>query len=898
MPTLAALLILPTLLPTAGAADPCRPVHPAAWARQSDPTHLSRSGSQAAPAPAREADGHAQLHPADTALYLKLPDLRALPKAYLDSPLARLVFDPDLAAAVERLTGGEVLMDEVLAEAGKQFSLDKLPPELVRMGLPRAISSARSLSLSTRWPKNLEAALGPELAVLKSAVAALTAQQALERSEVPEWMREEGEEAAPEITELSQLGLPEALLLDGWGHPLQLIESPVVQSWREPGEDALVEMVKKAISLGSDGQPGGEGLAADLIPGDTLEDLVAAALGRALLPELGFELCLEFEAAGIAGDLLEQAAGSLPAGSKLERVQLAARGGAWKALALDLDAQWGPIRFWAASDEKRLLIGGLGNRLEDFDARLGGAPGLAGTPSFVSARAETSAAGGEPVYEAYQTDSLWALAGQLGDLGLQQFGPELLDQMEGLPFPVSMQSLGGAANGLIEWLSGGFGPQFSRISLADGQFQKHRFQPQQGSSTAPMLGGSALDGSLLDRVDPEAGMVWAGGADVRRLFELFNTSLGFTPGERGDFPRALLQERGGFSIETDLIQQLEPQLVMTSGLIRGLAPPAILLSLKAKDAAKLQRGLEAWLRGLVALEPESFTLKDRPYKKLPYYELKVQPYGAAPGAEVEASEYVFGLRGDALLISTSSKAVKDELRRETGPESPKSPLVGNPALGEGVQELLYIDYPGYIGALYGLVKTFGALAGGMGESELPFDMSQLPDAELLTRHFRATLSVTRMTTSGRVTRCDSSFGPEIPLGGLLSVLLVPYAIDSEEPPPPDWSEEESVPASEPVEAETAQSGGDGSQTRDTLLRLRTLVEVYRWDRGSYPNQLADLTQPSANYPQGYLEGAPLPLDEWGRGFAYSVTSEGGFLLRSLGPNGQDEQGQGDDVRAN
>jgi hypothetical protein len=42
----------------------------------------------------------------------------------------------------------------------------------------------------------------------------------------------------------------------------------------------------------------------------------------------------------------------------------------------------------------------------------------------------------------------------------------------------------------------------------------------------------------------------------------------------------------------------------------------------------------------------------------------------------------------------------------------------------------------------------------------------------------------------------------------------------------------------------------------------------------------------------------LPLDEWGRPFAYSLTSEGGFLLRSVGPNGQDEQGQGDDVRAN
>lgn len=329
-----------------------------------------------------------------------------------------------------------------------------------------------------------------------------------------------------------------------------------------------------------------------------------------------------------------------------------------------------------------------------------------------------------------------------------------------------------------------------------------------------------------------------------------------------------------------------------------MAPPSLVLTLKAKDAAKLQRGLEAWLRGLVALEPEAFALKDRPYKKLPFYELKVQPYGAMPGSEQEASEYAFGLRGDTLLISTNSKAVKDELRRETGPDSPRSPLVGNPALGEGVQELLYIDYPGYIGALYGLVKTFGALAGGMGETKLPFDLTQLPDGELLTRHFRPTLSVTRMTPSGRVTRCDSSFGPEIPLSGLMSVLLVPQVIGSQSTPASEWEQEEmevSVENVEPVVVETAE---ERQSTRDTLLRLRTLLEVYRWDRGSYPNQLSDLSQPSANYPQGYLEGAPLPVDEWGRAFAYSLTSEGGFLLRSLGPNGQDEQGQGDDVRAN
>lgn len=898
MPILAALLLLPPLCPTAAPVGPRCHSQARATAQAADPA-AARSTAQAAPAPAlgAEPDGHAALHPASASLYLRLPDVRALPQAYLDSPLARLVFDPDLAAAVERLTGGEVLMDELLAQASEQLSLDALPTELVQMGLPRAIESARSLSLSLSWPKDLEQALGSELNVLKSALTVLSAQRALGEAQAASWMVEEGEEPPPPITDLAQLGLPEPLLRDAWGNQLQLTERPTIKAWGDPGEDAEIEMVPTVISLGSDGHAGGEGQAADLVPGDSLEELVAAALGRSLLPHLGFELCLEFDQEGVAAGLLDQIAGNLPAEAPLQRRTLGSGGGEWRALTMGSDDGWGYVEIWAASDSKRLLFGGLCNRIADLEPRLTNPQGLASVASFDRARAATSPAGGQPVLEVYQTDSLWSLVGQLGELGLEQLGTQSLGELGDLPVPISVPTLDGLTRGLVEWLSGGFGPQFSRTSLVDGQFQKHRFQPDGGGQVPAMLGGSALDGSLLDRVDPEAGMVWAGGADIRRLFELLNTSLGFRPGERGDFPRALLQERGGFSIETDLIQQLEPQVAISVGLVRGLAPPSVVLTLKAKDAAKLQRGLEAWLRGLVALEPESFSLKDRPYKKLPYYELKVQPYGALPGSQAEAAEYVFGLRGDTLLISTGSKAVKDELRRETGPDSPRSPLVGNPALGEGVQELLFIDYPRYIGTLYGLVKTFGALAGGGGGGDLPFDLSQLPDADLLTRHFRPTLSVTRQSPAGRVTRCDSSFGPEIPLGGVFSALLAGFAT-SEEVVFPDPEGEVVEAWSEPVEAVPAPAAGDGEATREGLLRLKTLLEVYRWDRGSYPSELADLSAPSQRYPKGCLEGAPLPLDEWGRPFAYSLTSEGGFLLRSVGPNGQDEQGQGDDVRAN
>jgi hypothetical protein len=148
-------------------------------------------------------------------------------------------------------------------------------------------------------------------------------------------------------------------------------------------------------------------------------------------------------------------------------------------------------------------------------------------------------------------------------------------------------------------------------------------------------------------------------------------------------------------------------------------------------------------------------------------------------------------------------------------------------------------------------------------------------------------------------RSFSSFGPEsagLLLGGIgligwrrhaAASAVSTEAVEVVEPPPV-------VPAAQEVEAAKLAAGID--ETRGTLQRIAGRLAVYRLDQGKHPDTLATLTAPTPNYPQGFLDGKPLPTDAWGRPICYQVKADGSFDLWSLGPDGVDQAGAGDDVR--
>ena len=86
-------------------------------------------------------------------------------------------------------------------------------------------------------------------------------------------------------------------------------------------------------------------------------------------------------------------------------------------------------------------------------------------------------------------------------------------------------------------------------------------------------------------------------------------------------------------------------------------------------------------------------------------------------------------------------------------------------------------------------------------------------------------------------------------------------------------------------------------TMEVLVEVEVALTLYQLDhKGAAPDTLEVLLQESETYPEGYLEGGSVPVDGWDHALVYSKT-EAGYTLHSMGSNGVDDGGAGDDIRS-
>ena len=78
--------------------------------------------------------------------------------------------------------------------------------------------------------------------------------------------------------------------------------------------------------------------------------------------------------------------------------------------------------------------------------------------------------------------------------------------------------------------------------------------------------------------------------------------------------------------------------------------------------------------------------------------------------------------------------------------------------------------------------------------------------------------------------------------------------------------------------------------------MQVALKIYELDAGSYPAALDALTSSSERHPGGFLNSGEVPADGWGRQLRYEL-SAGEFRLWSVGPDGIDQRGRGDDILA-
>jgi hypothetical protein len=168
----------------------------------------------------------------------------------------------------------------------------------------------------------------------------------------------------------------------------------------------------------------------------------------------------------------------------------------------------------------------------------------------------------------------------------------------------------------------------------------------------------------------------------------------------------------------------------------------------------------------------------------------------------------------------------------------------------------------------------------------------MPSANAFNRHLRPSESFTWRDEDGMKSWSSGSFGMgdffgtlgyALPTAAMSMMLFTPTMREV------GAMEMAAVPSVVQVDSDPL------SRTHAELARLQTGIIIYQILNDEYPASLAQLLESSEDG-QPYIDApqAGLRNDGWGNGFIYHPTGNE-FKLYSVGPNGQDEGGQGDDV---
>jgi hypothetical protein len=169
--------------------------------------------------------------------------------------------------------------------------------------------------------------------------------------------------------------------------------------------------------------------------------------------------------------------------------------------------------------------------------------------------------------------------------------------------------------------------------------------------------------------------------------------------------------------------------------------------------------------------------------------------------------------------------------------------------------------------------------------QVPIDLALLPTAETVSKHLFGAVSAAYHDQEGELSLAFSPVGAEAAvLAGAAAIFvgMSSYKIQKV--------------GEAAGGAETPTKVSPAEQVEVDVSLLRAAITVYRLDREKLPASLQDLIESSENFPNGYLGGSKqLPKDPWNHDYVYVVTGPKGYQIRSMGPNGVDDQGQGDDI---
>lgn len=794
--------------------------------------------------------------PGDGLFHFEIPDVPKLLEAYPGAPLLQMIQDEAVRTTVAELLGAADM--DVAAAVARALQRAGVPDALAAKPLETLsgmLDQLQSLSLSLSLAGNTEDVARN----LAASLEALTRIQVL--TEKAQAYKQANQGYPP--GSVSDLDLPEEWQKDPWGRPYTIAVD-------------IDTLEFEVGSLGADGAVGGAGFAADLSskrPEEQMaSELVASTLDFVTRVEFtGTESALS--AWSLVTGALESELGARPGG----RREIDVRGAPARVCELP-DVPGTALAPWlfAVGDEICMGLGrdSLARTLARAQTESGK---LRSSANVVRVAEHLAQASGATVVSGWiELDRLDTLLSSI-ERGLESAGDS------------SVQFMPLSGSGLF------------RMQLDGDRFvSEFAYNVSPDSALARCAGATPVPEHLWSFIPSESIGVYASSIDGQAIYDEIMRNIIEVHGER---PQALerLEREHGFSLEKDLIGNLgggaAAYLLPISGVV---TIPGAAVVVELRDAQAFQRGLDAVLKLLEQQAGGEFTVRYRPYRDQPMWTFSFGGEGGGFSGPISISPTLTIVQNHLMLSLTSTRAKKEIKRLLDGEDQERHRLFkarGGPPEDAGT--ITFMDWPSLADGTYEGARAALTMFSGMME-DMPIDPQALPPSSTFTHFFEPSVSWTRAVGPDvRLTHSESSFGPETLIGlagGIGALVLAAQDLRSAGIALEQQEIEVTTQTEQAPDAETVAAA---AESRAAMEWLATRLEVYRIESGAYPRALSVMTQPTKSYPKGYLDGGGMPTDGWGRELVYEAAPDGkSFALRSLGRNGSDERGSGDDLALN
>jgi hypothetical protein len=464
----------------------------------------------------------------------------------------------------------------------------------------------------------------------------------------------------------------------------------------------------------------------------------------------------------------------------------------------------------------------------------------------------------------------------------------------------------GALSGVLElqkWASG-FLPFVGargkwRIELDGGRFATESLVERIGPAKEldSRMGAGPVPAVATAMVPAEAVGAWTTTMAPEALEPLFDRLLGLAPAADG---------AGALSKTLD--SPCAIYMLPYPALMQVVqAPPRIVVAMRVLDREAFIKAMDAKAAAVLAADPRQ-RVDSKPYRRQPMWvfaaeeEAKPAEAAAAPAGPLGAMGAVdftmrptVALHGERVLLALSPTTARSEIKRLLDEKEGSAPHALASLQSEGAFEISTMDWSRLLGDLWDQARGLVPML-AQGGTE-PVDLALLPTSVDLFGSLQPTRSWSRRVAREGApplvhARSVSSFGPETPL---MLVGMMYAGMGARQAPQVQPEALETKPKTRPEEPIADESP---ARTTKALRSVKTALAVYKSQAGRFPAALDELLRGTDAFPDGFLPDKRVPVDAWNRPFAYEPAADGSsYALRSTGPDGIDQRGAGDDIKA-